>query len=201
MFEFGIRRYDAAALSAHDESPRVSAAVGRENAVRIHARLTSRWPAVPSAAATCVTRPSCGVQHVTFHITNHVYVVASPSPAPEGCLAERACRAARRSWMKPRGPAFSWYVRIVARTAFAVINNLYSVPAYVVWMMALRLVRPVYAPLYWTIEGLMYHWLLAMVSMWSWTAGYESKYVFKIRLWRVSGSKMKLLIVHLLNYE
>ncbi|XP_073946437.1 plexin A isoform X2 [Choristoneura fumiferana] len=65
------------------------------------------------------------------------------------------------------------YVRIVARTAFAVLNNLYCVPAYVVWMMALRLIRPLYAPLYWKIEGLMYHWLLAMVSLWSWTAGYQ----------------------------
>lgn len=72
---------------------------------------------------------------------------------------------------------FSRYVRIVARTTFAVVNNLYCIPAYVVWMMVLRLVRPLYAPLYWKIEGLMYHWLLAMVSMWSWTAGYESKSV------------------------
>ncbi|XP_049875294.1 acyl-CoA:lysophosphatidylglycerol acyltransferase 1 isoform X2 [Pectinophora gossypiella] len=65
------------------------------------------------------------------------------------------------------------YVWIVARTIFAVVNNLYCIPAYVVWMMALRLVRPFFAPVYWKIEGLMYHWLLAMVSMWSWTAGYE----------------------------
>ncbi|XP_037293301.1 acyl-CoA:lysophosphatidylglycerol acyltransferase 1-like isoform X2 [Manduca sexta] len=69
--------------------------------------------------------------------------------------------------------AFLRYVRIVARTTFAVVNNLYCIPAYVLWMMALRLVRPLYAPLYWKIEGLMYHWLLAMVSLWSWTAGYE----------------------------
>lgn len=69
--------------------------------------------------------------------------------------------------------AFLRYVRIVARTTFAVVNNIYCIPAYVVWMMALRIVRPLFAPLYWKIEGLMYHWLLAMVSMWSWTAGYE----------------------------
>lgn len=168
------------ALSAHDESPRVSAAVGRENAVRIHARLVSSLNPRRSRLASL----TCANQHVTFHITNHVYVVAK-SPALEGNLAKRACLAVRRPWMKPRGPAFSWYVRIVARTAFAVVNNLYCIPAYVVWMMALRLARPVFAPLYWTLEGLMYHWLLAMVSMWSWTAGYESKYDFKILMWRV----------------
>ncbi|CAH0727232.1 unnamed protein product, partial [Brenthis ino] len=53
------------------------------------------------------------------------------------------------------------------------MNNVYCIPAYVVWMMALRVTRPLYAPMYWRIEGLMYHWLLAMVSLWSWTAGYE----------------------------
>ncbi|XP_013196604.2 acyl-CoA:lysophosphatidylglycerol acyltransferase 1 isoform X2 [Amyelois transitella] len=68
---------------------------------------------------------------------------------------------------------FLQYVRIVARTTFTIVNNLYCVPAYVVWMMMLRLVRPLYAPIYWKIEGLMYHWLLAMVSLWAWTAGYE----------------------------
>lgn len=68
---------------------------------------------------------------------------------------------------------FPRYVRIVARTTFAVVNNLYCIPAYVLWMMALRLLKPLFAPIYWKIEGLMYHWLLAMVSLWSWTAGYE----------------------------
>ncbi|XP_014475232.1 PREDICTED: acyl-CoA:lysophosphatidylglycerol acyltransferase 1-like isoform X2 [Dinoponera quadriceps] len=32
----------------------------------------------------------------------------------------------------------------------------------------------VYQPqVYWRIEGLFFHWLLAMVSMWSWSAGYD----------------------------
>ncbi|CAH2090587.1 unnamed protein product [Euphydryas editha] len=116
----------AAPLSASDESPRVSAAVRRENAVRCR---------LASLALRCPV-PPCGVR---------------PTPA-------------RR------------YVRIAARTTFAVVNNIYCIPAYVVWMMALRLTRPLYASLYWKIEGLMYHWLLAMVSLWAWTAGYESKY-------------------------
>ncbi|XP_026332468.1 acyl-CoA:lysophosphatidylglycerol acyltransferase 1-like [Hyposmocoma kahamanoa] len=40
-------------------------------------------------------------------------------------------------------------------------------------MMGLRLIRPYFPSIYWKIEGHMYHWLLAMVSMWSWTAGYD----------------------------
>lgn len=168
----GIRRYGAAALSALDESPHHgSCRQGERGTDPIHARLASSRN--PRRSRHSV-RALCGVQHVTFHITNHVYVVARPTLG----VGERARRAARRSWMNPRGPAFSWYARIVARSTFAVINNIYAIPAYVVWMMALRLVRPVCAPLYWRIEGLMYHWLLAMVSMWSWTAGYESEYDF-----------------------
>lgn len=32
----------------------------------------------------------------------------------------------------------------------------------------------IYHPqLYWRIEGLFFHWLLAMVSMWTWSAGYD----------------------------
>jgi hypothetical protein len=30
---------------------------------------------------------------------------------------------------------------------------------------------------YWKIEGHFFHWLLAMVSMWSWSAGYDSKFL------------------------
>lgn len=30
-----------------------------------------------------------------------------------------------------------------------------------------------YPDLYWRIEGTFFHWLLAMVSMWSWSAGYD----------------------------
>lgn len=97
----------------------------------------------------------------------------------EGRWPPRTRPAGRRGGEDdPTRPCFfSRYVRIAARTAFAVVNNVYCIPAYVVWMMALRLTRPLYAPLYWKIEGLMYHWLLAMVSLWSWTAGYESEYI------------------------
>ncbi|CAG4953412.1 unnamed protein product [Colias eurytheme] len=107
----------------------------------------------------------------------------SGSCSREGAVA-CACRlaasppAARGGEHEPTWPCcFSHYVRIAARAAFAIVNNIYSIPAYVVWMLALRLTRPLYAPLYWKIEGLMYHWLLAMVSLWSWTAGYESEYM------------------------
>lgn len=35
--------------------------------------------------------------------------------------------------------------------------------------------RKLYPSLYWKMEGLFFNWLLAMVTMWSWTAGYDRK--------------------------
>ncbi|GBP34659.1 Acyl-CoA:lysophosphatidylglycerol acyltransferase 1 [Eumeta japonica] len=97
------------------------------------------------------------------------HVRPTKAPAPPG-----TCRSSDGA------PCFSRVVRLATRTAFAVVNNLYCIPAYVVWMMALRPIRPFFADLYWKIEGLMFHWLLAMVSLWSWTAGYENKTEFPI---------------------
>lgn len=40
-------------------------------------------------------------------------------------------------------------------------------------MMLLSPLRKINADFYWRIEGYFFHWLLAMVSMWSWSAGYD----------------------------
>lgn len=59
------------------------------------------------------------------------------------------------------------------RLGFVLINNAYSIPTYVVWMILLFPLRKVNPEVYWRIEGYFFHWLLAMVSMWSWSAGYD----------------------------
>ncbi|KAK6642245.1 hypothetical protein RUM44_013968 [Polyplax serrata] len=59
------------------------------------------------------------------------------------------------------------------RVIFVIINNVYCIPTYVVWMMMLYPVKRYNPDLYFRIEGLFFHWLLAMVAMWSWSAGYE----------------------------
>lgn len=43
-------------------------------------------------------------------------------------------------------------------------------------MMLLWPLRKVRPDLYWKIEGYLFHWLLAMVSLWCDSAGYRSKY-------------------------
>jgi len=66
-------------------------------------------------------------------------------------------------------------VRGVLRLCFVVVNNIYTIPTYVVWMALLSPLRCCTPDLYWRIEGIFFHWLLAMVSLWSWSAGYDSK--------------------------
>ncbi|XP_044730442.1 acyl-CoA:lysophosphatidylglycerol acyltransferase 1-like [Chrysoperla carnea] len=59
------------------------------------------------------------------------------------------------------------------RTLFVLLNNAYCIPTYVIWMILLFPLRKLNPDAYWRIEGYFFHWLLAMVSMWSWSAGYD----------------------------
>ncbi|XP_021916095.1 acyl-CoA:lysophosphatidylglycerol acyltransferase 1-like [Zootermopsis nevadensis] len=59
------------------------------------------------------------------------------------------------------------------RTIFVILNNVYCIPTYVVWMVMIFPLKRYHPDLYWKIEGHFFHWLLAMVSMWSWSAGYD----------------------------
>ncbi|KAL0266626.1 UNVERIFIED_CONTAM: hypothetical protein PYX00_009118 [Menopon gallinae] len=68
---------------------------------------------------------------------------------------------------------FAKCCKSVLRILFVIINNVYCIPTYVVWMVVLYPVKVCCPDLYWRIEGLFFHWLLAMVAMWSWSAGYD----------------------------
>lgn len=68
-----------------------------------------------------------------------------------------------------------WFIipRAFLRLCFILLNNIYCIPTYVVWMVLLSPLRRIHPETFWKIEGQFFHWLLAMVSMWSWSAGYE----------------------------
>ncbi|BES93449.1 Acyltransferase [Nesidiocoris tenuis] len=59
------------------------------------------------------------------------------------------------------------------RICFVILNNIYCIPTYCVWMLLFQPLRYYKPNVYWKIEGTFFHWLLAMVSMWSWSAGYD----------------------------
>lgn len=69
----------------------------------------------------------------------------------------------------------NWYLipKGIFRLCFILLNNFYCIPTYVVWMLLLWPLRRFNTDLYYKIEGYFFHWLLAMVSMWSWWAGYD----------------------------
>lgn len=65
------------------------------------------------------------------------------------------------------------YPRALFRTVFVIVNNIYCVPTYLVWMFLLLPLKKINESCYYKIEGILFHWLLANVSMWSSSAGYD----------------------------
>ncbi|XP_050299499.1 acyl-CoA:lysophosphatidylglycerol acyltransferase 1-like [Anthonomus grandis grandis] len=59
------------------------------------------------------------------------------------------------------------------RVSFILLNNLYCIPTYVVWMLLLWPLRKIAPSFYWNLEGYLFQWLLAMVSLWCESAGYK----------------------------
>ncbi|XP_055596846.1 acyl-CoA:lysophosphatidylglycerol acyltransferase 1-like isoform X1 [Uranotaenia lowii] len=65
------------------------------------------------------------------------------------------------------------YPRALFRTVFVIVNNIYCVPTYLIWMFLLLPLKKIHETCYYRIEGVLFHWLLANVTMWSSTAGYD----------------------------
>lgn len=65
------------------------------------------------------------------------------------------------------------YPRAIFRTVFVIVNNIYCVPTYLIWMFLLLPLKKIHENYYYRIEGVLFHWLLANVTMWSTTAGYD----------------------------
>ncbi|XP_007903205.1 acyl-CoA:lysophosphatidylglycerol acyltransferase 1 [Callorhinchus milii] len=70
-------------------------------------------------------------------------------------------------------PNISWIlVKGTLRFIFMVANNLVAIPSYILYLIVLQPLRLFDRKLFWSVEGVMFRWLLAMVSSWGWTAGY-----------------------------
>ena len=61
------------------------------------------------------------------------------------------------------------------RTLLIVLNNLYCIPTYVCWLIILSPLESFNPQLYHEIEGVLFHWLLSMVALWSYSAGYNGE--------------------------
>ncbi|MGH0118048.1 UNVERIFIED_CONTAM: hypothetical protein FKN15_052053 [Acipenser sinensis] len=81
--------------------------------------------------------------------------------------------------MVERARRLGWILlKAVLRFSFMVINNLVAIPSYVLYLIVLQPVRLMDSDTFWYIEGVMFKWLLAMVSSWGWAAGYTGISLF-----------------------
>ncbi|XP_014667138.1 PREDICTED: acyl-CoA:lysophosphatidylglycerol acyltransferase 1-like [Priapulus caudatus] len=63
--------------------------------------------------------------------------------------------------------------KVCLRFVYVLLNNLYCIPTYLLWMILLLPLKKVKPQTYWMLEGLLFRWLLLMVSMWIQTNGYK----------------------------
>ncbi|XP_063079836.1 acyl-CoA:lysophosphatidylglycerol acyltransferase 1 isoform X2 [Engraulis encrasicolus] len=63
-------------------------------------------------------------------------------------------------------------LRALLRFFFMFLNNCFAIPSYCLFLILLQPLRIMDSRAFWHIEGVMFRWLLAMVSSWGWIAGY-----------------------------
>jgi len=61
----------------------------------------------------------------------------------------------------------------VIRSVLFIINNLYAIPVYLVWMAVLAPLAWLAPAIYWWFEGYLFHSLVTMAGVLSYTAGYQ----------------------------
>lgn len=64
------------------------------------------------------------------------------------------------------------YIRAILRILFIILNNLYCLPTYLVWMAMLWPLKIINSKMYYKIEGMLYTWLFNMITVWGHSAGY-----------------------------
>lgn len=70
----------------------------------------------------------------------------------------------------------SWVLlKSVTRFVFMFLNNCVAIPSYCLYLLLLQPLRIWDSSAFWHIEGVMFKWLLAMVSSWGWIAGYTGE--------------------------
>jgi len=71
--------------------------------------------------------------------------------------------------MATPGQVATWLVRIL----WIIANNLYTIPACLLWFALLSPLHLINPALFRQVEGKLFSWCLSMVASWTWTAGYQ----------------------------
>lgn len=72
-------------------------------------------------------------------------------------------------------------LKAVLRFVFMFFNNCVAIPSYCLYLLLLQPLRIWDSSAFWHLEGVMFKWLLAMVSSWGWVAGYTGEMVLTTR--------------------
>ncbi|KAK7028912.1 Acyl-CoA:lysophosphatidylglycerol acyltransferase 1 [Halocaridina rubra] len=64
-------------------------------------------------------------------------------------------------------------LRSALRFIIWTLNNLYCIPVHFCWLFLLQPLKWISEDNYWMVEGIMFRWLLSMVCLWSYSAGYH----------------------------
>lgn len=64
-------------------------------------------------------------------------------------------------------------VRSCFRFILWTVNNFYCIPVHFCWLLVLQPLKWISESTYWLLEGVMFRWLLSMVALWSYSAGYH----------------------------
>lgn len=87
------------------------------------------------------------------------------------------------------------------RFIFVFINNCVAIPSYCLYCILLQPLRIMDSRYFWLIEGIMFKWMLAMVSLWGWVAGYTGKMLHNKHGMLFFGSKLWLKLGMVMNAE
>ena len=71
-------------------------------------------------------------------------------------------------------------LKSVLRFVFMFFNNCVAIPSYCLYLLLLQPLRIWDSSTFWYIEGVMFKWLLAMVSSWGWIAGYTGQILYHL---------------------
>ncbi|XP_069953280.1 acyl-CoA:lysophosphatidylglycerol acyltransferase 1 isoform X2 [Cherax quadricarinatus] len=64
-------------------------------------------------------------------------------------------------------------LRAAVRFIIWTLNNFYCIPVHFCWLLVLQPLKLFSPDTYWLIESILFRWLLSMVALWSYSAGYH----------------------------
>ncbi|KAI1897705.1 hypothetical protein AGOR_G00086030 [Albula goreensis] len=100
-------------------------------------------------------------------------MILTAFPPPPQTIQAGSHRGYRMAQLFEEARKLGWILlKSLMRFVFMFINNCVAIPSYCLYLLLLQPLRIMDSRTFWHIEGVMFKWMLAMVSSWGWVAGY-----------------------------